>query len=236
MTWCSNMGVSSLIWVSMSDMGWSTWRWWGCRVGVVGGDVRRVGRVGGGSWGEEVVRVLRVRRVVGRVHHLTNLQLHEFLGHCNIYNMDNSSKSPSVVPPHWHCKWALSLRSPWRTSAGLQMAALAVGPENSGRSENCLYNMTDQVLILTNFQRWVLKRQVWYFVTSVPRHKTGNLPNDLQLVISRWREEKIENIREAQKWIGAPHSTGLSVQIHFCKEKLWPGRGSIFCWNCLCIY
>ena len=69
-------------------------------MGVVGGDVRRVCRVGGGSWGEEVVRVLRVRRVVGRVHHLTNLQLHEFLGHCNIYNMDNSSKSPSVVPPH----------------------------------------------------------------------------------------------------------------------------------------
>ena len=43
---CSNMEVSSLIWVRMSDMGVAaTWRWRRRRVGVVGGDVGRVRRV-----------------------------------------------------------------------------------------------------------------------------------------------------------------------------------------------
>ena len=47
MTWCSNMGVTSLIWVRMSDMEVreATWGWRGSWVGVVGGDVRGVGRV-----------------------------------------------------------------------------------------------------------------------------------------------------------------------------------------------
>ena len=46
----------------------------------------------------------------------------------------------------------------------------------------------------THFQRCIFQRQIWYFVTSV-RHKTGNLPNDLQLAISTGgREGKIENI------------------------------------------
>ena len=91
------MGVSSLIWVRMSDMevGEATWGWRGSWVGVVGGDVGGVGGVGGGRWGEQVVGVLGVRRVVGGVHHLANLQCDVWF--ISMYGL--GSKSPSAVPP-----------------------------------------------------------------------------------------------------------------------------------------
>ena len=70
-----------------------------------------------------------------------------------------------------------------------------VGPESSGRSGNCDCLLVDNLeMSSAHFQRCIFQRQIWYFVTSV-RHKTGNLPNDLQLAISTGgREGKIENI------------------------------------------
>ena len=70
-----------------------------------------------------------------------------------------------------------------------------MGPESSGRSGKCDCLLVDNLeMSSAHFQRCIFQRQIWYFVTSV-RHKTGNLPNDLQLAISTGgREGKIENI------------------------------------------
>ena len=158
------MEVSSLIWVRMSDMGVAaTWRWWRRRVGVVGGDVGRVRRVGGGGGREQVVRVLgRVRRVVRRVHHLPHLEQHW------LWEQEwtrGLSRPPSAAPPRWHCKWARSPRSRWRTFVGPLMAALGEGPASWGRSEG-------QRIKIKNFRsRHILEGTFWggrYFVTSVP--------------------------------------------------------------------
>ena len=68
---------------------------------------------------------------------------------------------------------------------------------------------------------YIFKRQIWYLVTSV-RHKTGNLPNDLQSTISKGAKEKLKKISEKRKNRSASsvtHSTNLSIQIHFCKER-----------------